>query len=47
MAHYVNGVRMATTDAEIACMFERAKEVFKQSEREKPRTPSIRKSRSL
>ncbi len=35
MAHYVNGVRMATTDAEIACMFERAKEVFKQSEREK------------
>lgn len=35
MARYINGVRMATTDAEITCMFEMAKEVFKQPEKGK------------
>lgn len=35
MARYINGVKMATTDAEIECMLEMAKEVFKQTEKEK------------
>lgn len=35
MARYINGTKMATTNAEIKCMFEMAKEVFKQTEQEK------------
>ncbi|HAP20670.1 MAG TPA: hypothetical protein DCR27_05295 [Lachnospiraceae bacterium] len=35
MAKYINGAKMATTNAEIKCMFEMAKEVFRQTEKEK------------
>ena len=35
MARYINGTKRASTNAEIKCMFEMAKEVFEQPEKQK------------